>query len=247
MSRWSIEIYNSLGQRMADLSSKSLERKLVRARNRSDIINLKYDLDEIKKLCRKIGVPAFELFAVNQNEIRFKRDGVVLGAGQIVDTTPSITEDVRTIDIKGLGWFDLLGTRYTDVLRRFEQVDAGEIAWTTIDESQQKPDGDFGITLGNIQTSIPHDITYEFKNIKELITQLSEVENGFDFEITWDKVFNVYYPAIGQLRDDIILSYPGNISSLSFNRRGLETANQVIARGAGDGGNNIYSIVDEPY
>lgn len=245
MSKWSLEVYDGSGNRIADITRHCTGRGLVQSRNRSDIISFSCDIDEIKRLAISIGSNVFDIFAVNENEVRLKRNNVVVSAGQIVQATSTINTDQRTILINALGWFDLLGTRYTDQLVAFSQVDQGDIAWQLIDATQQRDNGDFGITQGNIQTSILRDRTYNFKNIKNAITELSEVQGGFDFEITWDKVFNVYYPGIGTQRDDIAFTYPGNIATLSFDRIGLEMANEVISLGAGSGGDALFAIDDD--
>ena len=101
--------------------------------------------------------------------------------------------------------------------------------------SQTQAVGDLGITRGSIQTSKLRDRNYSYKNIGDAIIQLSEVVDGFDFEITHDKKFNVYYPKIGTRRNDITLTYPGGIRELSFERDASELTNRVIAVGSGSG------------
>lgn len=241
MANWTVEVYNGSGELVAELSSRALERKVTKLRNRADTINLKYDLDDIKRLCAKLNVSAWDIFAIGQNEVRVLRNGVVFSAGQIMDATPVIDGDQRSIMVIAVGWLDLFGARYTDEGGSssdyyFSNVDAGQIAWGLIDASQNETGGDFGITQGNIQASQNRDRTdYVYKNIKEAVIQLSEVINGFDFEFTWDKKFNVYYPKIGTRKENIILTYPGAIKTLSFGRHGMQLANNIIARGSGTG------------
>ncbi len=228
------------GVLIADLTARALKRKITKIRNRSDLIQVVFNLDDVRRLCVDLNIQPKNLFAVDQNEIRLLRNGVVQSAGQLVDVRFEIIERKRTVQIFAVGWFDLLASRITAQLRQFNSTDAGQIAWELIDDSQSLPNGDFGITQGTIQASVDRDRTYEFKEIAEAILQLSEVNNGFDFEITWDKKFNVYYPKIGQSRPDLVLAHPGNIRAIDFTRRGVDISNKVIARGAGTGGNSIF-------
>lgn len=241
MANWSVEVYNDSGELVAELTGRAIERKVTKLRNRADTITLKYDLDDIKALSAKLNISAWDIFGIGQNEVRVKRNGVVFSAGQIMDATPLIDGDQRTISIIAVGWLDLFGARFTDEGGSgseyyFSDTDAGQIAWGLINASQNEEGGDFGITQGNIQASQNRDRQdYVYKNIKEAIIQLSEVINGFDFDITWDKKFNVYYPKIGVRRENLILTYPGAIKTLSFGRHGMQLANNIIARGSGTG------------
>jgi predicted phosphodiesterase len=115
-------------------------------------------------------------------------------------------------------WTALLGKRFIGVEapREFTTTDAGLIAKTLIQETQALTYGSFGITYGTIQTSIPRTITYDKKNILEAIKELSNAGQdgassyGFDFEITPSKVFNIYYPYKGTIRNGVVFRYPGN-------------------------------------
>lgn len=247
MAKWSVEVYDPNGDRVADISGKALTRRIVKTRNRSDTISLQYDLDDIKKLCATIGIDAFTLFAANQNEVRVKRDGTVISAGEIAEGEPVIDEDNRTISIQVVGWFDYFGAREVDSAVSFAATDAGDIAWSLINTAQARQYGDYGVTQGYIQPSVNRDRSYDsHKNIKDAIIQLSEVEQGFDFEITWDKKFNVFYPKQGSRRDDIILTYPGSIRKIRYKRTGIGMANEITARGAGTGEDTFQqTAIDE--
>lgn len=78
-------------------------------------------------------------------------------------------------------------------------TDAGEIMWALIDRANQERDT--GITRGTIEPSVDTDVTYERKNVAEAIQELSEIDQGPDFEITPDWVFNVYREQ-GQVREE---------------------------------------------
>lgn len=235
IANYSVKTYNSSGEIVADLTGLRNSLNIKKARNEADSINLVFDVDKLKEIVKNNGLNSiFDLLQVNVNEIRVFRDDTVISAGQISEIYSSIDGDTKLVNVRVVGWFDLLGQRYTDESRIFSSTDAGTIAWTLIDEAQTLTNGNIGITQGTITTSVNRDRTYSYKNIKEAIIQLSEVINGFDFEITWDKRFNVYYPSKGSAKN-IILTYPGNIQSINYARQGLQVFNSITARGFGFG------------
>lgn len=230
-----ITVYNSSGNLIADISDKRSSFNYSKARNRADEISLSLNLDVLKRLAVASGLTVSDMLAVNENEIRVYRDGTLVTAGQIAEINPLISGDERTCSIKTVGWLDLFKKRHTAGTRTFTATDQSTILWTLINESQSQTDGNFGVTLGTLTSSIARDRTYEYKNIYDAIVQMTEVINGMDVEITPAKVFNTYYPKIGSVREDIIFNYPGNIQSIGFTRRGSEVYNRVIARGGGFG------------
>ena len=232
---YSLKVYNPDGELVADLTGRAMKRRLQLMRNRAEVISAEFDLDNIRDLATTIGLTAEDIFAVNRNELRIMRGDRVMAAGEIQAIVPTIDGDTRRLAVRAVGWLDLWASRYTDASEVYTATDAGQIAWDLIDDSQSLTNGDFGITEGEIQASVNRDRTYQYKNIKDAIIQLSEVVNGFDFEFTWDKQFNVYYPNIGSDRPDIVFTYPGNIKRLSFLRDGTDIANKILARGSGFG------------
>lgn len=175
----------------------------------------------------------------------------MLSAGEIRYLDVDLGGDRTNLSIDVVGWLELFSQRVTGVSTSpstwyYSNTDAGSIAWGLINESQNETNGDFGITQGNIQTSVNRDRKeYDYDNIRDAIIALSEVENGFDFEITPEKVFNVYYPKIGQSKPDVVFTFPGNIRSLSFGRDGGLMGNQIIAVGSGFGDDRTQQIVDD--
>ena len=112
-----------------------------------------------------------------------------------------------------------------------EVTDAGAIAWDLIETSQLKTNGDFGITEGTIATTKDRTRTYNNQNIMEAIVNLSDVINGFDFEITNDKVFNVYTVKGTDLTDSLILEYGRNLQTVSIDEDFTEPCNNAIVLG----------------
>lgn len=174
---------------------------------------------------------------LGKREVYIYRDETKVWGGTMVFLQGGLSKGNDYVTIYAKGFFDLFKTRYTSALREFTSTDAGAIAWTLIDESQNLTDGDFGITESDIDTSVDRDRTYQYKNIYDAIIQLSEVKNGFDFEITAAKEFKVHYPYRGDdLSDTQILEWGKNIERIGrFEFDFTGPANQVIVLGSGQG------------
>jgi hypothetical protein len=236
LARYSIESYDPSGNLMGDLTGIVSVQGLLFERNRSPSATLSADLFKMEDYAKKLNINPLDLLNVNRSEIRVRRYDKYLFAGQVSNIEPQISGDQATIAVGVSGWLDLLGQRYTGNNEVFSSVDAGAIAWDLIEDSQALTHGNLGITSGLIQTSVNRDRTYNGKNIKDALIELSEVINGFDFEITWDKKFNVYYPYQGMDRSaDLRFEYKNNIKSIDVPRDGTKMINYVIARGAGQG------------
>jgi hypothetical protein len=144
--------------------------------------------------------------------------------------------------IYNFDWLEQLNSRYTGSYKRFDLVDAGEVAWTLIDESQQQANADFGITEGNIEETMDRDRSYYNQNIYEAIINLSNVINGFDFEITNNKVFNVYVLKGTDKSDDVILEYGRNITSATITEDFARITNRAIILGEADGEDELQRV-----
>lgn len=207
--------------------------KFNHALNRESDCNFKISLSDPKANSAMLQVGRREVFIYRQE------DGTAtkVWAGIMVNISGSLSEQDDKITVSALGYLSLFKQRVLTADRSFTATDAGLIAWTLIDESQSQTDGNFGITQGTIETSVDRDRNYDkYQNIYDLIVQLSEVENGFDFEITNAKEFNIYYPYRGDdLSENQILEWGKNIKSISFAYDFTDPANEVIVLGAGQG------------
>ena len=233
-AKYKIEIKNAAGSVVADLSGKASDLSFTLVRNRGGNATFTIDLDELEKYANAIGLNPKSLLGVGQHELVITRINRTLFSGQIIHYEGILSER-KQVTVRAVGFFDLLATRFTSALKKYTATDAGAVAWDLIDTTQVKTNGSFGITQGSIDTSVDRTRTYEYKNIREAIIELSEVKNGFDFEVTHDKVFNVYYPDMGAQRDEFIFDYPGNIKEIRISRNATGLVNEVIARGQGYG------------
>lgn len=242
-SRYQILIKNPAGEVLADLSDRCLRRYYKLRRNRSSLIELLFDVDDLRKMMKQSGTTIDSIFQSNVNEVYIIRQGTTMASGQIYFQNVNVPQDDRrVVRIQAPGWLELFNKRYTGASQTYTATDLGAIMWDLIDTSQTETNGDFGITQGTIQTSRTGDRSYSYKKVKDAIIQLSEVLGAPDFEITGEKVFNAYYPKQGRRRTEFAFTYPGNVVEISYDENGDEMANQIIASGSGTGQDRLLSV-----
>jgi hypothetical protein len=127
----------------------------------------------------------------------------------------------ESMNVTAVGWFEILNHRFLRYEKRYTANDktAGQIALDllTIANNQKdgplsaaNPDGNgttrpTGITVGTTSdTGTKNRIYPQWQSIGQAIQEWSEIENGYDFEITPDtKTLNIYASAFpGTLRRD---------------------------------------------
>jgi hypothetical protein len=243
-SKYSVELVDQTGLTVVDITGLASDRKLRFIRNGSYEAEFSINLDSLEGLGLAVNVSPATMLSTGRYDCVIKRRGVPLFAGRVVFDSSDFGETVKET-VKVDGWFNLFKDRYTSINRLFTSTDAGQIAWTLISESQALTYGSLGITQGTITTSQNRTRLYEFKNIRDAIVQLSEVENGIDFEFTPDKVFNVYYPSMGVERTELELIYPGNIKNLSISTDASQLKNYIVARGQGLGEGQLVDVIQD--
>lgn len=240
-SKYSVEIQDQSGQIIADLTGLAADRKLTFIRNGSYEAEFSINLDSLEKLCRGTNTSPRSLLSTGRYDCLIKRLGVSFFAGRIIYDGSDFGEQVKET-IKVDGWLNLFKDRYTSISRLFTNVDAAQIAWTLISESQAISYGGLGIVAGTLTASQIRTRLYEFKNIRDALIQLSQVSNGIDFEFTPSKVFNAYYPSMGAERTELEFIYPGNIKNLSISTDATQLMNYIVARGQGFGEGQLYDV-----
>lgn len=232
-SKYSIEVVDPSGLLLADLTGRADGRSLTKSRNEADEITWSIDLDEWERYCRLLNVDPKIILIPNASEIRIKRGQKYLGGGQITYIDTTLGSNQETVSVRATGFLNLFKDRYTDNV--YTGIQATTIASDLITTTQTGTNRSFGITIGNLATVGVHDRTHQRTNIKEALQNLTNVQtNPFDFDFTYDKVFNTY-PQIGSQRPDIIFEYPGNIKSARIPLDGTGLANSIIVLGSGFG------------
>lgn len=177
------------------------------------------------------------------------RASKLIWAGVIWEITEDAQDDEGTVNVQCTEIFHILSEkRYTS--NTYTSTDAGQIAWGLIDTTQGLLGGNLGITEGTIEATQNRDRAYFDEKIGEKIIQLTEVINGFDFEITPSikvntlGVFNVYSKR-GTTLTSFRLEYgeglKNNIQSWSRKRTLSDMFNSVIVEGEGLGDARLTS------
>ena len=207
---------------------------------------IQLDFFSIKEVAEKYNSNVLFILTSGIRRIRVEKDGTSIFLGVVTDFNIQENDAGRKIiDLYSVGLFNLLAKRRTNAKRVFIQDDAGDIAWTLIDESQlsDPPYSDLGITQGSITTSVDRDRTFRFANLKEEITKMSNnnLRNGFDFEVDNTGKFNVFYPTKGSQRPNIFLD-DQNILNWGVRKPLIMTlTNKVYVLGEGFNDDILYT------
>jgi hypothetical protein len=175
---------------------------------------------------------AGSLIGLRAFSVEVWREEILIWAGEQVNKQGTLdNKGDNWVTIYCYDWFEQLLGRYTDSEVTFTGIDAGEIAWQLINTSQSLSNGDLGITEGTIEATQNRDRTYYNQNVGQAIINLSNVLNGFDFEINNSKVFNVYVTQGVDRSDDIILEYGVNVSDMRITEDFSKPVNKAIILG----------------
>ena len=146
----------------------------------------------------------------------------ILARSRVGATGDTLDTDKHTIDVPALDYRALLNRRrlFSGDTLTWTGVDQAEIAYQLIEQTQARLGGDLGISKGwsgTTPTGMPRDRTYELgDSIGERIQELSEVINGFDWDITPVSAsaleLDVWYPQRGANRG-VVLELGGLIAA----------------------------------
>jgi hypothetical protein len=139
-------------------------------------------------------------------------------------------------------WLEMLNSRFTVYEKIYENDDAGDIVWDLIDTTQNDDSGDFGITEGSIGATTDRDRTFHSDNIMQAIIDMANLADGFDFEITNDKVFNVYAVKGEDKTDSVVIEYGANISRMKITDDFSHPANRALVLGNAIGETDLQRI-----
>ncbi len=143
------------------------------------------------------------------HEVVVEREGTVAFVGPVL--TVKEDDQANTLGIGGEGLMAHLRRMHVTDLLSFSVStdDQFDIARGLIEHHQNKGGGNFGIDTTAVTTSgRKRDRTYlreAQKNIYDAIVELSEVDDGFDFDFNpLDRKFDLFYPRRGRRRTDIV-------------------------------------------
>jgi hypothetical protein len=172
------------------------------------------------------------LIALRLYTIKIYRGDTLVWAGEQATREGNLdNKGDNWVSITCYSWFEQLNSRYTPNGVTYTGVDAGQIAWELIDDTQSQTNGDYGITQGTIEATQNRDRTYYNKNIAEAIIELSNVINGFDFEINDSKGFNVFALQGVDRSDTVVLEYGINVTTVRITEDFSKPTNRAIVIG----------------
>lgn len=213
-------------------------RKASKALNKAGEASFTINVNELNQIANKIGENPKSLLGAGRHRLNCYRNGVLWFSGQIVKAKLTTNSLDTVVEVTALGWLWLLGFRYISKGVDTELVGNGTaLAQYAVDTVQAELYGDFGIIEGSTPASPSITTTVNTQNVLEFIEDIGNADNGFDFEVTPDKVFNKYYPAKGSdLSQDIVLRYPSKVvEQIEEFYDATDLANSVTAIGAGSG------------
>jgi len=237
-SNWIFEIRDQNGENRVRLTAAN-NRKVVRGLNSAGQASFTIDLNDEKATQANLREGRSQLYVYRGSTLYF--------SGKIMIVERTGDEASQKANVTALGWLWFFEKRIigktADVT--YTTTDAGAIAWGIINTSQNKTYGSLGITQGTIQTSQNLSLTYTRQKIRQALDDLIS-QAGIEFEITPDKIFNVYYPKKGSDRTATVkFKYPGNIKSWRSLSDGTTVINDILALGQGTGAEELTADVED--
>lgn len=182
-------------------------------------------------------------------DLHCTRDGQELFRGRIGSVQDELGANEHRTSVTALDYREVLNRRllFSDSTLTYEQLDQAEIAWRLILQTESRDGTIWHITPGEGSstdegnayggsTGRVRDRTYEAgKSIGEAIQQLSEVIDGFDWDITprneRDMTLDIFYPRRGEDRG-VVLEYGGSlVNSVRREVDPSEYANAIRIKG----------------
>lgn len=169
---------------------------------------------------------------------------LLVWAGEMATRTGKLDGDGNNwITINCYDWLEQLASRYTVAEKEYTNTDAGAIAWDLIDTTQNDGSyGDFGITEGTIEATVNLDRIYHNQKIMDAIIELSNREDGFDFELTHTKVFNVSALIGTDKTATVVLEYGRNIQGGTILEDFTSITNRAIVLGEAIGEDTLQRV-----
>lgn len=154
-------------------------------------------------------------FAVGNREIHLFRDDALVAAGNLMGA------DVNgwAVRFTAQGFYGRLRRRIVVSDLLFSNADQLDIAWGLIAHTQAQTNGGLGITRGSASSSgIARTAVYCIENdvsVSSAIEELASADDGFDFEVTPEKVWRTWTPRRAEATG-IVLSAATDITDFSY-------------------------------
>lgn len=190
----------------------------------------------------------------SNTELWVLRDGVVIWGG-IIWTVKASVEN-RRLTIGGQDHWSYFSHRLFDKRQTWTNIEQFTIVKNVLDYAQSKPNGDIGLV---VPTATASGVTRtqrvyrnEYRRVADVITELAELENGFDFTIDYSgdiqsgftKTFSIATRR-GRRLANTTFAIGKNVELLSYDEDGTSMANTVVAIGAGQGSQMRRSVATD--
>jgi len=162
----------------------------------------------------------------------YDSSGVLVFRGRMLASPLDVSPDSAKIDYNLLDYRGLLDRRLFMSQVSFADTEQIDIAWAMIAHTQGQVGGNLGITRGTAPASGQlRDRNYDpGDGIGQRLQELSNVINGFQYEIDPQKRFNTWYPERRRVAD-YVLACPGSVDEANV-ESGLDRfANAIVATG----------------
>lgn len=180
------------------------------------------------------------LVSLRNYETIIRRNGADVWGGEqahrIVDLKAN---SPNRVTIQSFTFLEMLNSRFTGSFRRFDGVDQGTILKTIVDESQAQTNGDLGLDVTVVDSTVNRNREYSNQNIMEAWINMSNVIGGPDFEFNTDKTVNIYEKKGIDLSKNIIFEWGTNIENMVIEEDFIRPGNRAIVLGAGFGSSQL--------
>lgn len=238
IGKWQIFLYDIAGTFVAELPADTLTVTKQLNKIWTAQISVNFALFNNKMVANGTTVDA--VLSSGLRTVDIKRDGITVFKGILNEANINYSDNSVSLDLAFKSWLAYFEKRYTSEV--YTSEDAGEIAWGIINVAQGETDGSIGVTKGTVTATKDRDRTFDRDNIAEQIIKMSadNVKDGFDFEITNDKVFSVS-ARLGSDKPAIVFDNISIINSNIIYQLGLNIITQSHQLGNGSGATQVAS------
>lgn len=222
MNKYQIVVKNSNGDSLGEFE-KFRNLKFSKKLNDYSECSFEIPVNEAK---------ASDLISLRIYTVWIYRNGDLLWAGeQALRQGELNAKGDNWVTITAYSWLEQLNSRYTVNEIIYEYQDGTLIAKDLIDQTQADTNGDLGITFGTTPETTWREKTYTNQNVLDAITSLANLIDGFDFELTDAKVFNISNFIGVDRTDEVILEYGVNLKSAKITEDFSKPTNRAIVLG----------------
>lgn len=234
------------GVQVGDITRLVKDRRYSLRRNASEALTFSMDLRAFEDYCTEAGRDPNEMLVPYVTDVRVKRKGVYLFGVEIQEASFELALDGVKMNVRSAGFLDLFKDRY--ITATYSGEESTDIVRDAIALTQsESPDDDFGVLPGATQeqTGINRDREYVDQNVRDLIVNMTSLEDGnFDIKFNYDRTYDIYQQQ-GSDRPSNKFTYPYNITSGSIPNTALNLYNYIIGLGSGFGEETLRSIASD--